>query len=155
MKILNLMLLAFTLTTVALRLGADTNNAAAKAKEAANAKAVAESVGVLALTPTFKLESSNSTNDVVKFTDLGRDILVLTHDKKLIVCGKLLGRIDGTNFVSATANEPNFADGIRFGAIAAKRNPDLVDFRALFDIGRGLMNQEREAQQQQQSMLTK
>lgn len=71
--------------------------------------------------------------------------------------GKMIGRIDGTNYVAVPdvkalneAHGNGFALGVRYGAVATRRNPDVTDWTTLIGIAQQIM-QTDQAQQQQQT----
>jgi len=78
---------------------------------------------------------------------------------------KLIGYIkDSTNFVPvpdlqalSSSHDNGFALGVRYGAVASRRNPDVSDWAALVEIARNLMtaDQQQQVQQAQKAKLRK
>lgn len=69
--------------------------------------------------------------------------------------GKVIGRIDGTNYapvpnleaLTASYND-GFALGVRYGAVATRRNPDVSDWNALITIARAILQADQQRQPQ-------
>lgn len=83
-------------------------------------------------------------------TNAPPQIASLTLTNGTVYCfGKPIGRIDGTNYVAvpdldalAQTQESGFNLGVRFGAVAARRNPDVNDWNGLIGIAKALLKTE-------------
>lgn len=88
-----------------------------------------------------------------------KDVQVFSWDTNnvLKVFGRMIGTVQGTNYLPVPdvqalqkSHESGFGLGVHFGAIAAKRNPDVSDLTELINIAARLMQAEQQQQQQAQ-----
>lgn len=104
----------------------------------------------------FATETNSPGNDAWKAFE-GRAPLTVLTNGDVSFQGKLVARIDGTNWIAVPdlkaltdAQSNGFGLGVRYGAVASRRNPDVSDWTTLIGVAQQLMQADQIKQQQQQ-----
>lgn len=93
------------------------------------------------------------TSDHVTYTNKLVNVFAISTNNEVTFDGKPIGRIEGTNYVAVPdvraltkSYGDGFALGVRYGAIATRRNPDVAEWTALVDIAASIMKVEQQRQ---------